>query len=360
MNMQQTMRSVVIKKPGTHQQIVIENLPRPACGPDQILIDVAAIGVNYADCIIRMGLYASAKQLHGYPITPGFEIAGRVAQVGANVSGFVVGEEVIGLTLFGGYCECIALTADRVFKSPQNVSTSQGAALPTVYLTAWFCVHELSLVRAGQRVLVHSAAGGVGGALVQLCKLAGAKVIGVVGRETKVATAKSLGCDRVVVKSKNMWRELVTNSTEKFDVIFDANGVETLSDSYRHLAPAGKLVIYGFHTMLPKNGRLNWFKLAWFWLRTPRFSPLDMTQANKSVLACNLSFLSAKSELLRTGMLWLLERFSSGVLSPPTVTTFALEQVVAAHKLIESGNSVGKLVLMTAAPTSIDSRSNQA
>jgi NADPH:quinone reductase-like Zn-dependent oxidoreductase len=127
--------------------------------------------------------------------------------------------------------------------------------------------------------------------------------------------------------------------------VFDANGVSTLRDSFDLLAPMGKLLVYGFASMLPRDGRLNWPKLAWDWWRTPRFNPLAMTTSNRSVLAANLSFLSAEAPLLRRGMLWLLERFADGRLAAPPIEVFALERAADAQRRIESGQSTGKLVL---------------
>jgi synaptic vesicle membrane protein VAT-1 len=131
-----------------------------------------------------------------------------------------------------------------------------------------------------------------------------------------------------------------------FQAVFDANGVSTLKQSYVHLAPMGKLCIYGFASMLPHNGRLNWMKMAYDWLRTPRFSPLDMTQSNKSVLAANLSFLSEHAGLLRTGMRELLELFEKGYLCAPPVTEYPLVDAARAQADIESGKTVGKLTLI--------------
>ncbi len=109
----------------------------------------------------------------------------------------------------------------------------------------------------------------------------------------------------------------------------------------------GKLVVYGFASMLPKTGgRPNWPKLAWDWLRTPRFNPLRMTQENRSVMACNLSFLSANAERLAEGVHWLLARFASGELAPPPVRCYPLAQVADAHRDLESGATTGKLVLL--------------
>ena len=341
------MRRVVIDRPGGYERLrVVEEADRaPAAG--EVAIAVEAIGVNYADGIIRMGLYESAKRLHGYPITPGFEVAGRVAAVGGQTREFRIGDPVIGLTLFGGYASRVVLGADRVFARPAALAADMGAAIPTVFLTAWWMVHELLHPRPGDTWLVHSAAGGVGNALAQLGRLAGCRVIGVVGAAHKRDSALAAGCDAVIDKSQGqLWLHARTLSPTGYQAIFDANGVSTLAQSYRHLAPTGRLLIFGFASMLPHDGRLNWLKLGWDWLRTPRFNPLSMTRDNKSVLACNLSFLSSEAERLREGMLWLLERFADGRLVPPPITRFALADAANAQRAIESGRTVGKLVLV--------------
>ena len=341
------MRRILIERPGGYDQLRLVEEADPAPSADQVAIEVAACGVNYADGIIRMGLYESARKLHGYPITPGFEIAGRVSAVGSDVQEFAVGDEVLALTLFGGYASRVLLTADRVFPRPTTLSAEAGAAIATVFLTAWWMAHQQLRPRPGDTWLVHSAAGGVGSALAQLGKLAGCRVIGVVGAAHKVDSARAAGCAEVIDKSSNpLWPRLRELAPQGVQAVFDANGVSTLAQSYAHLAPTGSLLIYGFASMLPRNGRLNWARLAWDWLRTPRFNPLSMTRDNRSVLACNLSFLSSESARLREGMHWLLARFADGRLQPPPITSFPLEHAAEAQRAIESGRTVGKLVLV--------------
>lgn len=341
------LRKIQINKPGSYDvlQLIEHSLSQPEA--NQVLIQVKACGVNYADSIIRMGLYASAKQLHGYPITPGFEIAGIITHIGSAVTDFKVGDEVVALTLFGGYCSHIVLNADRVFHKPANLTFSQAASMPTVFLTAWFMVREQVMPKVGDIWLVHSAAGGVGSALCQLGRLAQCKVVGVVGSGHKRESALAMGATEVIDKSsQNLWQQAQYHSPKGYQAIFDANGVSTLKQSYGHLAPMGKLCIYGFASMLPHNGKLNWIKMAFDWLRTPRFNPLHMTQSNKSVLAANLSFLSEHAVLLRTGMLELLELFANGDLTPSAITEFPLADAAKAQAFIESGKTVGKLVLI--------------
>ncbi|AUX44751.1 uncharacterized protein SOCE26_062190 [Sorangium cellulosum] len=190
----------------------------------------------------------------------------------------------------------------------------------------------------------------MGSALVQLAKIASCRMIGVVGAAHKVEAAKRLGADAVIDKSHEpLWAAAERLAPEGYDVILDANGVETLRQSYRHLAPAGKLVVYGFHTMLPRQGgRPSYPKLALDFVRMPRFNPLDLCNDNKSVLAFNLSYLFHKTEILREAMERLVGWVEEGRIVAPPVTTFPLERVGEAHRALESGSTVGKLVLTMA------------
>jgi len=173
-------------------------------------------------------------------------------------------------------------------------------------------------------------------------------VVGVVGGSHKVASAKELGCDVVIDKSsEDLWREAERHAAHGYDAIFDANGVATLKASYDHLRRAGKLVVYGFHTMMPRSGgRPNWFKLARDFIRTPRFNPLDMTNASKSVLAFNLSYLFDRMDILGPAMEDIGAWLNDGRIVAPPVTTYPFADVAKAHADIESGKTVGKLVLI--------------
>ena len=342
------MQKVVIHHPGGHNRLRIEQHPDLSPGPGEVLVAVEAIGVNYADCVTRMGLYASAKHYVGFPITPGFEVAGRVAAVGPGVTDLQAGTEVMAVTRFNGYATQVVVKRDQVFPRPAKLSVQQAAGFAAVFLTAWFALLELAHPRAGDRLLVHSAAGGVGGALVQLGRIAGCKVVGVVGASHKVDPVRLLGADEVIDKSReDLWQAAERISPEGYNVILDANGVSTLQQSYRHLAPVGKLVVYGFHSMLPrKGGRPNRLHLLWDYYRTPRFNPFSLTTRNRSVLGFNLSFLFDRSALLHEAMDQLLGWVEDDKLQPLAVHTYPFEQVAQAHRDLESGQTVGKLVLI--------------
>lgn len=341
------MRKVVIHSAGGHDKLNVEDHPDPSPKAGEVLIAVEAAGVNFADTSVRMGLYASAKELVGWPITPGFEVAGRVEAVGEGVTRFRPGDPVIAVTFFGGYASKVAAPEHQVFASPEGLDPAVGAGLPAVFLTAYYALFELCKLRRGDIILVHSAAGGVGGALLQLAKHAGVRTVGVVGSPGKVAAAKRMGADWVIDKrSEDLWGRAKELAPDGYHVVLDANGAETFRASYDHVRRAGRLVVYGFHTMLPKQGgKPNWLKLGYDFLRTPRYSPFDMVTQNKSVMAFNLSYLFAERALLEDAMGLVLGMVREGKLVLPEVARYPLAQVAAAHRAIESGTTVGKLVL---------------
>jgi len=195
------VKKVVIHKPGSYRQLVIEEHPDLTPAADEVLIDVTAIGVNYADCVTRMGLYASAKHYVGYPITPGFEVAGTVGAVGKEITGLAPGTQVMAVTRFNAYATQLLVKRNQVVVLPPKLNLAQAAAFPAVSLTAWYAMFELAHPRTGDTLLVHSAAGGVGSALVQLGTIAGCRIIGVVGSAHKTEAVMKLGADAVITST---------------------------------------------------------------------------------------------------------------------------------------------------------------
>jgi NADPH:quinone reductase-like Zn-dependent oxidoreductase len=253
----------------------------------------------------------------------------------------------MGVTLFNGYATQLKVPRSQLFPLPKGMSYEEAAGFPSVFMTAYHALLQIVVARPGMVALIHSAAGGVGSSLVQLCKIKGIKTIGVVGSSHKIETLKELGCDFVIDKSsENLWEKVKSFAPNGVDLAFDANGAETLKQSYAHLAPCGKLLAYGAHSMFPKKGgRVNWPKLVMDYLRIPRFNPLDLTSDNKSVVGFNLSFLFERKDLLEEAFTDLFQWYEQGLIRIPKVTTFPLENVAEAHQQLESGKTVGKLVL---------------
>jgi len=357
---------VMIDRPGSYDQLRLARVsPLPAVTPGCVRVRVHAIGVNYADCCVRMGLYSSQKLYAPFPTSPGFEFAGEIESVAGDVIDALrrdrslgVGDKVFGVTRFWAYAEFVVVPYRQLFAAVPKWTLPQLACFPAVFLTALYAIRRCAHVQRGAKVLVHSAGGGVGLALCQLLRALDCEIVGVVGRPHKVATAKLAGATHVIDKSveANLWAR-IEQLVPKFDAVFDANGVETLRQSYEHVAAGGTLVVYGFHTMLPQEGGdvsiwsapLAFARLAWNWLRMPTIDPMTLTTSNRSVSGFNLSYLFDQIDLFEGFMSEMVDMMKAGQLQPLPLTEFELADVGSAHRALESAQTVGKMVLLTRA-----------
>jgi len=341
------MEKVVIHRPGGFEELVMESFPDPQPGENQVLVRTKGVGVNYADCIVRMGYYASAKHYVGWPITPGFEFSGEVEAVGDGVTDLSIGTKVIGITRFNGYSSHVVVPRNQVVCLPSNVGMKDGAGFPVIFLTAYYALHMVARIFPKSHILVHSAAGGVGSALLQLCKHAGWATIGVVGSSHKVAVARSMGADVVIDKSREpLWERVSQIAPEGLDVILDGNGRTTLKDGIKHLKPAGKLIVYGFHSMFPKNrGVPCRLKLLWEYLLTPAFSPISRCNQNKTVATFNLSFLFERQDLMTEALEVIFSLLKQEKVHMPPCRHYPFRDVRSAHKDLQSSKTTGKLIL---------------
>ena len=335
---------------------------------DCVILANHYFSVNYADVTIRWGLYESAKRFVGWPIVPGFDVAGTIEVLGDEINNqradiqqlkYKVGDRVFGCTLFGAYSSKILIPKIQLRKIPEHLSTAQAASLPTVSLTALYALHLAGGYPTGvikyrnKSVLIHSAAGGVGSMLVQMSKLLGfGPIVGVVGSSRKVTYAKSLGCDYVIDKSMQpLFPKAKQLVPEGFAAAFDANGVSTLKNSYDSLAPTGRLIVYGFHTNLPLGqttlSPLEWIRMGAKQSRMPKFDPMDMTVSNKSVLAFNLSFFAEEVDLVSNLFDQIINWLEHDQLKYPPILEMDLGSVAQAHQHMQSGKSIGKVVICT-------------
>lgn len=324
---------------------------------DCVVISNKAFSVNYADCCIRWGLYESALKFVGWPIVPGFDVAGVVEQVPPNAP-WKVGDKVFGVTLFGAYSSRVLLPSVQLRKIPASLSFTQAAALPAVALTALYALQLAGHFPqqnkcSNKAILIHSAAGGVGSMLVQMAKILGfSPVVGVVGRSSKVNVCTSLGCDVVIDKStQDLWQAAEKASPDGYAAIMDANGVSTLQQSYDHLAPTGRLIVFGFHSNLPMGraalSPLQWIRMAVKMSAMPKFDPMDLTVSNKSIMGFNLSFFEKEVEVVSQLFDQICEWLEQGKLQCPRVIEMDMKDIGEAHNLIMSGKSVGKIVIRT-------------
>ncbi|MFL5813907.1 MAG: zinc-binding dehydrogenase [Bdellovibrionia bacterium] len=341
------MKKVTIRSPGSYEKLEFVEAPDLQAQRDEVIIAVRAIGVNFADVCVRLGVYESAKKYVGWPITPGFEVSGIVKSVGPTATKYQVGQEVIGFTRFNGYATEVRIPESQVLALPKGFTLVEGAGFPAVFFTAYHAVYQHAVLPKNAKVLIHSAAGGVGTALVQLCKSEGYFTVGVIGSSHKRAYLEKFGPDVIIDKSQqDLWAEAKKVVPEGYHAIFDANGYSTMRESYEHLCPMGKLIVYGSHDLLSKKGgHLNYIKAGLGLMRTPRFNPLDLITTNRGVIGFNVSFLFDEKEMIEQCIDGMQRRINEGLIRPIPVTQIPFESVADAHRLIESGQSVGKIVL---------------
>jgi NADPH:quinone reductase-like Zn-dependent oxidoreductase len=335
------MRSVWIVRTGPPEALEVRDGPEPAPGPGQVLVRVRASGVNFADCMARLGLYPDAPPR---PCVVGYEVAGTVERLGAGVDGGLApGQRVVALTRFGGYAEAVAVPAAQVFPLPDSMSFEEGAAIPVNYLTAVLMLRHFANVRAGDTVLVHAAAGGVGTAAIQLCRLAGATVIGTASA-AKHAFLRDLGVAHAIDYRTEDFETEARRLTggRGVDIVLDATGA--FRKSYRTLAPLGRLVCFGISgaTTGPTPSRLAAVKRL---VTLPFFHPIRLMNDNKAVIGVNLGHLWDRIDMLRREMLDLLGDCAAGRLKPHVGATFPLAEAARAHRLLQERGNVGKVLL---------------
>jgi alcohol dehydrogenase len=336
-------KRVVIPRVGGPEVLTVEDFePLPLSG-GEVAIDVSAVGLNFADVFCRLGLYRAAPP---FPFTPGFEVSGIIAETGDGVTNLAVGDRVLATTRFGGYTTRLHVGAEWVRHLPEGWSFEDGAAFPVVYLTAYYGLVTVGRLGAGETVVVQSAAGGVGTAACQIARALDARVIGTVGSEAKRRVALDAGAEQVLVSHRyDVWDEIAGLTDGKVDVVFDAVGGSGLRRGFNMLRAGGRLVVYGFAEMMPKGGRRNWPLLAWRYLRTPRFSPIDMTGSNRSVAGFNLVHLWNQLELFESVTGDLLAMVERGEIRPFVGATYPFHGVGDAQAFLQSRQSTGKVVL---------------
>src|ERR1700759_4195567 len=231
------MRAVVITKHGGPGGLQVQEQADRNSGPGQGRIDVAAAGINFADVMARMGLYPDAPKT---PCVVGYEVAGTILELGEGVEGLTPGQRVVAGTQFGGYASQVVVPASDVIELPDELSFEQGAAIPVNYGTAWAGLIGFGSLRRGERVLVHSAGGGVGIAATQIAKRTDAEVYGTAS-PAKHARCEEFGVDHPLDYTKPGWEK----GLPKFDVVLDAVAGKSFRTSYDLLRPGGRLIAFG-------------------------------------------------------------------------------------------------------------------
>jgi NADPH:quinone reductase-like Zn-dependent oxidoreductase len=331
------VRTVVITKHGGPNVLAVQERPDPPIGPGEVRIDVAAAGVNFADVMARMGLYPDAPKT---PCVIGYEAAGTVLELGEGVSGLAHGQRVVAGTKFGGYASQVVVQASDVVPLPDSLTFEEGAAIPVNYATAWAGLIQYGSLQAGERVLIHAAAGGVGIAATQIAKRAGAEVYGTAS-PSKHERIRELGVDHAIDYRRPGWEREVP----PIDIVLDAIGGKSFRTSYSLLRPGGRMVAFGASSLV-SGQRRNIVTALRTVVRMPRFNLIKQMSESKAVIGLNMLSLWKDRETLEPWIAPLREMLDDGTIKPVVAGDFSFEEAGAAHTMITERRNVGKVVLV--------------
>lgn len=327
---------------------VSETLLDPA--PNEVVVEIRAIGLNFADIFAIMGLYSATPK---GSFVPGLEYAGVVIAAGSKVSRVVVGERVMGVIRFGAYATHCMIDENYVLPLPADWSFAEGAALLVQALTAYYALFPLGAMKHGATVLIHSAAGGVGLVANRIAKKFQAFTIGTCGSPHKVPLLNEEGYDRVIIRSEgDNYRamkqgladalRLPDGSQRPLSLVLDSIGGNTLQASYDALAPTGRVVCFGSAHLAFQGKRPPYLRLGWKYLQRPKFDPLDMIETNKAVMGFNLIWLWENLAEMHS----MIHLLSALHLPKPLVGhTFPFDELPQAIELFQTGMTMGKVVI---------------
>jgi len=322
------MKAVRIHQTGGPEVLTFEDVPTPTPGPGEVLIKVAAAGINFADLMARQGVYPSPN---GLPAILGFEVAGTVAAIGEGVTTPDIGARVVGISPSGGYAEYAVAPAASMVPIPDLLDFPAATAVFLQGLTAYGLLQVGARLQPGETVLVHAAAGGVGSLAIQLAKLLGAgRVIGTTSAEEKLDLVQRLGADAAINYREPNWAEQINTLTDGqgVDIILDGVGGEIGAQSPSILAPRGRIVVYGSASGQPTMiaGQALMFK-------------------GQSLIGYSMGAQTPPEEMA-ANIRSLLGYVTEGQLQITVGQTFPLAEAAAAHQAIAERSTVGKVVLL--------------
>jgi NADPH:quinone reductase len=322
------MKAVQLQEYGGPEVLKMVEIERPVPTGREVLVEIKAIGVNYADTARREGQYVVKTPL---PFIPGAEIAGVVAAVGEKVTTVKPGTRVVTLIESGGYSEFALADERSLIPLPDQLDFQNAAALPLQGLSAYHVLKTMGRLEKGETVLVHAAAGGVGTLAVQLAKLFGAgKIIATASSAEKLELARQMGADVLVNYTESNWAEQVLEATggKGVDVALEMVGGDVFNKTLKCLATFGRLVVFG-----AASGEQS------------KMYPSSLMARNQSVIGFFLPQIMRKPELLQPSLVELLTYLGEGKLKLTIGGVFPLEDAAVVHQLLQSRKTTGKLIL---------------
>ncbi len=322
------MKAIQISHTGTPDVLQYVDVPTPTPQKGEVLIKITAIGVNYGDVGIRKGIYPGMSE---FPIIVGFECSGIVEAVGADANTVPIGQRIAAIVPAKAYAEYITVAANTIIPLPDDVDDDEAAAFPITYLTAYHLLHTMAHIEAGQTILSYASAGGVGTAIMQLARLAGANLIGLTSTAEKVRYVKDQGVDQVINYNTEDVLDRVRHFTggKGVDVVFNSVAGSTFERDFEALAPLGQIIGYGFVAGPPTNNLAE--------------SIMTHFMASKGIRAFSLYSVppARMAESTATVTQWLFEK----KIKPFIYERIPLAEAARAHQLLEEGRVCGKLIL---------------
>jgi NADPH:quinone reductase-like Zn-dependent oxidoreductase len=337
------MRQVVTTRNGDTSVLQVQTAPDPAPAPGEVVIDVRAAGLNFADILARQGLYPDGPKK---PCVMGYEVAGIVSEVGPGTDRELLGREVTALTRFKGQAEKVAVSVNQIFAKPASLSFAQAAAIPVNYLTAYALLYVMGSLQPGEAVLIHNAGGGVGLAALDIAKKIGATTYGTAS-PGKHEFLRQRGLDHAIDYRNQDWLPVLLQLTNGrgVELVIDPIGGSHWKKSYAALRHTGRLGMFGV-SAASANGLKGKLKLLKAAAQMPRFHPLGLLTKNRGVFGLNLGHLWHEPEKAATWMKAILDGVSEGWINPCVDKAFTFAQVGEAHSYLEQRKNIGKVVLV--------------
>ncbi|TDS16856.1 NADPH2:quinone reductase [Maribacter caenipelagi] len=332
----------LIKYGNAEKAFQIREADKPRPKSNQVLIKVEAFGLNFADVMARLRLYKAAPPL---PAILGYDVVGRIEEIGAKVNHVKLGDRVVALTKFGGYAEFALADMEVVHKIPDSFSAGVAVALATQYSTAYYLSHNMANLQEHDNVLIHAAAGGVGTALVQMALLKKCIVFGTCGSQEKVAYLKKNGVQYPINYRINDFEKVIGNIMQNkgIDAAFDPVGGSSIKKDFRLLGAGGRVLSFGFSSM---NKTKTIFGKLRVLLQFGLYHPVQFLSGSKGMIGVNMLKVAEENpKKIAKVMQEVIRLTDTKILKPHIGGEYQVEQLAEAHTFLESRESMGKIVV---------------
>ena len=334
-------RKLVITKAGSPSVLDVVEFEMPSPNEGEVCIEVHFAGINFADTLMRLGLYQPRPP---FPFTPGYEVSGTIHSLGKGVKNLQVGQRVVAAMQNGGQASHVIAQIARVIPLPDEMSLEKAASMPVTYMTAHHMLHYLGNLKSTDSVLIHGGAGGVGTAALQLCQWAGVSKIWATASGNKADIIKKFG-GIPIDRHNEDFVDVIKQATDGrgVDHILDPIGGENLKRSLKALAMGGKLYSYGMSAAAPSSKR-SLLKAYFAWRKTPKLDPLKMMSRNQGVFGVHMGTWNDEAAIAEQ-LNRIMEGIRTGVLDPVIDSIFDVKDASKAHQHIHDGKNTGKVLL---------------